>query len=80
MSVPSGSSLQESDRSGQLRGADGRTLQDYGKRQNLAEDRKQLETERLSRGGGDEADPECQLFVRERNRNILRERPFSELR
>ena len=33
MSVPSGSILQESDRSGQLRGADGRTLQDYGKRQ-----------------------------------------------
>ena len=50
------------------------------KASNLAEDRKQLETELFSRGGGDEADPECQLFVGERNRNTLRERPFSELR
>ena len=33
------------------------------KASNLAEDRKQRETVRLPCGGGDEADPECQLPV-----------------
>ena len=50
------------------------------KASNLAEDRKQPETVRLPCGGGDEADLECQLLVRERNRNTPRERQFSEVR
>ena len=50
------------------------------KASNMAEDRKQLETVRLPCGGGDEADPECQLLVRERNRNTPREKPFPEVR
>ena len=52
------STLQKSDGSVLLGGADGRTLQDHGKRQS-GEDRKQPEKVRLPCGGSDEADPEC---------------------
>ena len=75
------STLQKSDGSVQLRGADGRTnTPRVRKASNLAEDLKQPETVRLPCGGGDEADPECQLSVRERKRNTPREKSFSEVR
>ena len=56
------STLQKSDGSVLLRGADG----------SLAEDRKQPEKARLSFNGSDEANPECQVLVRTRNRNTPR--------
>ena len=63
------SSLQESDGSVQIRGADGRTLKEHGKRQIWLKIGNNV---RLPCGGSDEADPECQLSVRERNRNTPR--------
>ena len=50
------------------------------KASNLAADRKQPETVRLPCGGSDEADPECQLPVRTRNRNTPRKRTIPEVR
>ena len=72
------STLQKSDGSVLLQGADGRTLEDYGKRQIWLKIRNNLKRYDFH-VVGDEADPEHQLLVRTQNRNTPRKRTIPEV-